>query len=424
MAEGISYKKQKSHCYLTVLLCVIYLTPILFRFLNSYIQLALFLLWCAYSLYLSKGKISKENARIVFLITLMIGMEFGYFFFGKSSAVIGNYFKAMKFYQTIVIYLFAIKYYSKKFCDVLSKSIILILGGNLIYNVVMYFTTSNYLDYTGRSERITADATNIFNTMYATAIMLFSGVCISILLYRNIKKSIKIFALIFLVLSVFYTIVIAERATNLLLMIAMFGLILSVKFFGVNKAVKFVIFVIVMGFFAVIIYITILPNLLLFFGDIIKSDRLSRRILSIHEVITGGDINNVRGTLDTRYHLMSTSIDTFKASASNFLFGIGNHMYNTVDEAFTLGIGGHSQLIDMFAKYGILGGGLVIGIIGSSFKKIKRMLCQEWFIYFLIIFMIFIVRSVLGNTFEPEIGLVVFVLMPLIQESISKETID
>ena len=87
-------------------------------------------------------------------------------------------------------------------------------------------------------------------------------------------------------------------------------------------------------------------------------------------------------------------------------------------------IGNHSQIVDEFAKYGLIGGLLMLYMIWLYFKHIaksvKTVISNPLFRQLLIIFFIIFIRACIGGIFEPVVGVQLFLVIPFIFEILEK----
>ena len=349
-------------------------------------------------------------------------IEIFYFFIGVSSAAIGNYFTTIKFFIVAFVFLYSSRYYSASQKQILVYSILFIFVCNLAYNILLYFLLPNYLNYTGREARQTGGSIpNVFSTAYSTATLLFSGVFfVGFLNTTRTHRTLRLIFLLSFLLSSFYVAVCSERATNFILLLIMIVLILAVKLLKIENRQKFILFTLLIIILVPVFLVYAAVPLITHFSDLLSSERIRIRLLSIVEVLNGASLNDsLRGTLDIRYQLAITSLRTFTSSVWSVLFGKGYHVYGSVSEAFELGIGGHSQLIDILAKYGLLGATIVFIFLLNLFLGIRKTMNVKWAFIFDVIFFVFLLRSFLGNTFEPMIAIPIIVFYPLVQEIVT-----
>ena len=99
------------------------------------------------------------------------------------------------------------------------------------------------------------------------------------------------------------------------------------------------------------------------------------------------------------------------------IFGVGDHRNGQI-------IGNHNELIDMLARYGIIGALIVYKIfywIISNIKKNCGFNNHKLFIQSLLIFVAFFFRNIFGSSLSSMICVLVTIMLPIICEDIGRE---
>lgn len=152
--------------------------------------------------------------------------------------------------------------------------------------------------------------------------------------------------------------------------------------------------------------------------SIIDSDRITSRL----EIFTSsGDVGE-SSTLMSREHLWLVSINSWLQDPLTFLFGIGDHDWVQLGSEEKSGIGNHSDILDVLARYGILGASVFYSSIIVYYKYLKRIYggLYKWEI---VSFMITILMMGLTKRFiSGEVAIIYFILFPLSLKYLSKET--
>lgn len=121
-------------------------------------------------------------------------------------------------------------------------------------------------------------------------------------------------------------------------------------------------------------------------------------------------------TFTARQNLWLLSIQTWTDNIINFVIGIGDHRanYKAGGSAWDTGIGQHSDLIDSLARYGLLGLFLLGTIFKKGFKLIDSFYGRYYKVQLFVIYIIFILFGCTKGVFQPDIGFVMFILLPML----------
>ena len=118
-------------------------------------------------------------------------------------------------------------------------------------------------------------------------------------------------------------------------------------------------------------------------------------------------------TLEARADLWIVSVNTWLSSLTTFFFGIGEHNYLDFVSTAASGVGNHSDLLDVFARYGIMGGLLLYGILIKYYKWLSQTFGSAFKNYILTFFLLLILMGVTKRFISGEEAIVIFMLLPL-----------
>ena len=378
-------------------------TPYLSRNMSTTIVELLMVLFILL-FFLGKRVLRAEFASIVGSGFVYISMELLYKFAGISSAGIGYYFATIKF---LFIFLAMacigplLSLRQKKFLCILSIVGMIV---NMISNVIIYsgMNPSLYVVYYLRG----GQNTNAADTAFSSAVMLLMGVFYLIVLYSK-KKWIKIVSIAGLVYSAYFLIFISQRGTTFFLAIMMILLLSVFRSSSKRQMYTLLVLSIVMFWLAMGGAVVILTWL----SELMSSLRINFKINYLIRFFQTGNISEAGGSLSDRYELTMRSINTFGKSIRSFIFGVGDH------RDANLIVGNHSQIIDTLARYGLIGGACLAWLL-KGMKKTMDMTAKVDMTSVIhkqltLLYVFFILRSLLGNTFIGSIGTQLFVTAPL-----------
>ena len=116
---------------------------------------------------------------------------------------------------------------------------------------------------------------------------------------------------------------------------------------------------------------------------------------------------------------MGVSVKTFFGSFSHFFLGVGHRISDN-----TL-VGNHSQFVDEFARFGLFGGLLSTFTIIRLLKEIRIMadlkpnsVARR---HITVLLLVVVMRIFIGSVFDSSVGIVLFVLVPLVFRTIQIE---
>lgn len=180
------------------------------------------------------------------------------------------------------------------------------------------------------------------------------------------NKKIKVFLLIGTILSIMHVFFTQSTITTAALIC---GLILSLMYHGDKKKKSlityFFLLIIVVLFFLLILYSDKIGEWLIVQGSNMKSSNYSERIIEIGRLLYNNDATH---HVSNRLYTLTISLKTF---AKNPIFGIAYKYGNDYTLLYQNGVGVHSELLDAFAKFGIVGGIPLVSLIVCQLKYIN-----------------------------------------------------
>ena len=397
-----------------VLLCTliaIFNTPIVSRNVPNIILIGLMVTF-AVSIFPRVFCLEKEEGIALLLLSLYMVIITAYKLLGISSAALYYYFNIVQYYFFFAAIMMVYKSLTRRQIIIILMVAIGTAVITIISNIYLCLTSASANEYVNlyKTHRYTTNATN---TQFATAMLLLAGV--SFIGALNRKKRIPQMAMYALcVLCMYFAAAVAQRLTVVILAFLMFPLLLLAnvdieqrrKISGRMKMLLIVAALVVVGL--CVFYKPILQ----WIGAVIGSPRVSKRINQIIVLLETGNFVEAGGSLGVRYELMMTSWKTFTATLSNFFLGIGDH------RADNMVIGNHSLVLDELARYGLVFAILSFWLILYSFKVVRKIVGVQPGTrvdkQVLVLFVILILRAVVGALFDVSIGIVLFVVTPLL----------
>ena len=347
--------------------------------------------------------VAERNTVITILIYLLI--VFINKFLGRSTASVSMHFNLVKFFIPFVCMLPIYRRLTRK----QMLFLVIVVLGTVLFTMIHNFSLKAVWR-TSFSQRLykLRGVKGAVTTAYTGAIMLISGALLSVFLQKN-RLVIRALAFAGAVLCFYFNLNVTQRGIALILTLIMIPLLILYNGQRTRRRVIRTALAILLLLFAVLNYEAILGLI----ADLLRSDRLTRRINSIIDLIEAGGLEDTEGgSLTARIRLIGVSIRTFWSSLPNFLIGVG--MKTDTDTV----IGNHSQFFDEFAKFGIFVALLCIRNVLRMLKA-TRVFSRtekgsgEYYQMSVIIF-VFILRAFVGGILDASIGAVMFVGIPLI----------
>lgn len=254
------------------------------------------------------------------------------------------------------------------------------------------------------------DAISQESASYGTSIMLFAGIS-TIGFFNTQKRKVKFLYLIGAFMSMYVTIEVMQRGTNVIMSVILLASIAIFQFVNVKSTLRFIVI------FSIIILFLYqsgaIFSLLDYVANSISTDRIATRINALNYYLQYGDAVEAGSSMATRSELMHRSLNTFSDSFVNVLFGVGDH------RGIGSPVGNHSEILDVLARYGIIGFSLVFIMFKRLFMYWYRLLDFNKRVQYqvLAILTIFIARNFWGFSLTSAISILLFLYMPLVLRS-------
>lgn len=199
-------------------------------------------------------------------------------------------------------------------------------------------------------------------------------VCVVKLYFICDKGSVRMLYLLFIITSVI-TIILSHYTYALLLMVLFIGLLLLEPFF--KKKYLWLLPILAIIIFLIILYREECMDLLIRLVG--SSSYVGQNIINLKKFLTSGSVIIDSDAYKRKYVYM-ISIQTW---LSHFWYGIGYSGYRGMGRD---GIGGHSEIFDSLAHYGLIGTiCFVLMIIFITVMVMKRIDRKFYFLYILIV---------------------------------------
>jgi len=398
----------------TILFAMWAISPYLLRNASNLAVFFIVALWLCSALFeiiLKRKAIKIKNFGIIICIVYWQIWEYMLRAMDYSTASWGNYYSNTLFWFSIIIYLFQSNYATEKAKKIIAAFIFLIYTVNLIDNLrllSLYPTASTDINFSWGEQYLKM---NIGGTMFNTLTMLVFCISIAIVL-KHTDKKVKIIFGMLCIIEILY-IYICARATVIILIIAALLLNILSLFPIYQKQKPMVILMILLGLPLMAYYVV--PSILEQVILISKNDRVVERMVDLVSLLRGQLYASrvESSSLLQRISLARISLSTFFSSVKNFFIGVGYHTYKGYYESLQTGVGGHSEFIDLLAKYGLVGACFVFSILRQFFKlSINNMKGEPFYSNIKVVVTIYILCSFFNTSFSPEIGIIMFILMP------------
>lgn len=314
-----------------------------------------------------------------------------------------NWAKFSPYQFTIVLVNSSFTYYAK---GNYIKSLRLFVFVYLLYAIVISVFSIYQLQLNPEISRLLANSDKSITRKYAGPFManfsFVNGVTlISLFLVFSFKvsrrKRTRVFSLLLIALAVFLLIR-AQYSIALLLFFIFASIIVLFYSRGKNNNIKTVLIV-----FGVALIIPFAGIILQGIAELIPPGYVERRIRSLGIMLGLGGIQE-GSDLAERLNLYQLSLSTF---FENFFVGVGGKYYGASGL-----VGGHSQILDNFAYYGILFGTQFIWYLVCSFKNGSVFLKNDFKRIYKMIFIIYIIQCLLNTSYNEEMLFTIFFIVP------------
>lgn len=311
------------------------------------------------------------------------------------------------FFFTMLTSCFLLRRSSKRFLISTGIIIFCYFTANLAYQFYIYAITGNSLYDLSRlmNNGYIAGGTN-----FVTASTLYGMLCFT--LFYSLKSKSRYIFLGLTIATLYYILNIQTRATGLIVLVLFIFAMLILKGGSSVKPGRVLALVL-----ASIVFLLALRPLVEFLIAL-EIPYFSRKFTSILNILTGTSSLSTstigESSFATRIVVAGVSLDTWLSNPLIFLFGKG------YDSGFwnVSGIGQHSELIDLFPKFGIVGFTYVTVIFIRYYKMLKAQI-NDIGVLFLVVGLI--IYSILNGVFIPEVGATFCWMMPFMMMLLSRE---
>ncbi|MBQ7252762.1 MAG: hypothetical protein IJS32_09215 [Kiritimatiellae bacterium] len=355
-------------------------------------------------------------------VSLYVLLELFYKVLGISSAGLGYYFATYKF-----LFLFLAM---SCIGPVLSRSqqtglCVLSVAGllvNMLDNIRIWLQVgpAAYVVYFMRD----GETTNTADTAFATAVMLLMGAMFLVSRHADGTR-LKALAWGIVAFCAYVLAFVMQRGTTFFLGFAMLlALGFSSGLSSVRNSLKIVFGLLLLALLGWLLWGGGLESFLAWLATLLEGQRLQSRVLHMLGLLQSGSMESTGGSLAFRYNLMLASLETFTGSPGAFVLGVGDHRlpFNGAD----LPVGNHSQLIDTFARYGIVGGACFVWLLAH----LRKGMCRNSRLppgsplrtQMAVLFVFFLLRTLLGTTLIGSVATQLFVTIPLTVSLLARGT--
>lgn len=314
---------------------------------------------------------------------------------------------------------FVVKNYNKRESIILLRLFALIFGANLLYNIVLGTTMPDIFEEQESTELSIQFGImmNIASTGFINVGVFLLGILFMLFLLQNglIKR---LFPFLVAIPIGFYMLFQNTRGTAILLLIVEIAGLLIAYFEPKDKRKHkpyYIGMVVGLVVFTFVLFIPIIELVIQY----LQSERLAERLNDLVDLKqSGGNTSQLKeGSLAMRLQLAQTSLNTWFSNPISFLIGIGDHTQSFGGDLIKSGIGGHSEFIDVAARYGVIGIVVFLNIIKEYYILLKRLTySREIQKYVNIIFFIFLLMGIFNNVFEPMQLLFLYIVFPIVIE--------
>jgi len=395
-----------------LLLSVLTVTP------KFFVAKYLMVLWVLLLLFTFKDfkKADKRLSQIGSLGFLFIIVILLYYIFGISSASLAYSLPSpFVFFSPIIAMVIVDRSNNQSQCNFLFHFISLAIAINIADSIgithefgfenIVYQTLAETLGEEG------IEGLNLGGSLFVNMSVFYASVMF--MAFLNTKNRFeKILFLLYFGIGAYFIIICSLKASAITL------LLLSVLLMYIAKKGKKsfgqIVFFSVFFIAIILVFRDQLINILI---DIIGSDRVASRF---EVFVTGANVTD-SSTLMSREDLWQVSLHSWLRNPITFFFGIGDHNWKDFSTTAASGIGDHSDLLDVLARYGLVGGLILYTSLIELFKylRTKHGYSFKWEIHS---FFILIVLMGLTKKFvSGETAIVMFILFPLCLRYLSKD---
>lgn len=274
---------------------------------------------------------------------------------------------------------------------------------NIVYNSVIRFFIPEISEHRSLFEGDYLESINVGTSAFYTFSLFFFDVCFFLFLNSKDKRIKMSMLFLSIVTSIFIVWFCLKASVVVLYLISILLLVLAR---GKRNSGRLWLLLIT-SLFIYWLVSEFSDELIRFVVSNSPSERLTKRLVLL---IDDQSVYASDSSFNSRKDLWIMSLSTWLQSPASFLFGVGNH-YSSGGNNY--GIGQHSELLDLLAEYGLLGGILVSVIFVQLLKAIKFYFNKKYHMQITMIFLIYIACGFTKYIFVPIIGCAMFLLLPL-----------
>lgn len=342
---------------------------------------------------------------------------------GRSTTNLNFIISRLPIYLTPAVGVFVVKYYNGREKTVLLAAFFIVFYINLIYNIFLGIQIPEIFEEQASTEESIKFniMMNIAETSFIDVSYWLIGALIMTMLVIS-RKGWSFACILFIVPISYYILFQNTRGTTVLLfMVELLGLVLAYFEPKVQKKRKGY-YISMMGLLLIVSVCVFIP-VMNWAIENVQSDRLVTRLKDLLELGTNkGDSSQLdSGSLSRRIELSRTSLNTFFANPINMLIGIGDRTMSFGGDLVKSGIGGHSEFIDVLARYGLVGAFVYYKIISNYRKFLKKYsVSRDVFKYVNVLFIIIVIAGFLNVLFNPCQLLFMYVVLPAMIDIVVK----
>lgn len=391
-----------NHGFLLVSFLIMTLS-LLFSDFTSYSNYIIYPIWLTWIIYvlISKVVLNKNERTFVVVSFILLALICLYNFIGYSTMDRGQLLRNINWPMAGIVAIYAMRSFSSRdfFTSfwVMTSAILLLL-------IVFISEGRTIMAMEGQDE-----ASAVASAWYGSLFMLLSGMSMIVILH--VKSLLpRLFAVFVLALCLFLNIIILQRSTNVIFTMAEIGLILI--FVIKRKSVIAALSVIIIGFVIYASSSEALIGIVKWLAEVSPSERMAYRFDEIAFALSFEDITAGGGSMAARSDLMNISWNTFTSGIGHIIFGAGDHPTNHSI------IGDHSFFVDTLARYGIIGGFLVLVYFKKQYQIIMSFLDKkrDWALYMqcAVVFVFYVFRNYYGSLAFGLTNLLILFYFPLL----------
>lgn len=397
------------------------ISPYYSRNMSSPVFFLFFAGWLFSACWINKWKIKIMFSSIITSSVVLLLWQVLMRLIGISSFGWGNYWFRIVLYGFPAMSFFIIKMYTYREKLFLAAVLLCVSISNIIDNIILWNTSRNSFVGLYYDSYVENRLTNAGTTEFNAFCMFLIPSLFLIALFAE-KRIVKVIGMILLLLDIYTIIFVNPHAIALLLSALLFVLLVCV-YVGAKNRKRMYLTIGVSLVLMPLIYM-LLPSILRTCAALIPKEEIGSKINQVASILSGANIDeSIGSSLGSRWQMALVSIESFK---ENSIFGIGEHnVGQSLNDFRNVGFGGHSELLDYLAKYGILG---TIFLVIALYTWIKSVLFQASSNRILryishVVWVMFIAYSFLNKSFKLELFFSVFVIYPMVMNLILENRI-